>query len=235
MNEVENFTGTKKDKRYIFLDEMLTRNLIKLDNIETDGKEIIRTARKKAVKCIEKCIAVLEVKAEKGSAAAREAEMNAEQKPQNNTVENGEGEVNTPKETNVEPQPESTEKGDPKLKEQKENVEVETLENKEAQPQAPDTRPEQSASVNTENQEPKEEEPKNEDSKTQELPATGDKVDVSKKGAKNVKRDKSKEKPAKDSKDKEIKDKQSLEPMQVDDKGDKPDSQGMEVDGTASQ
>ncbi|KAG7302714.1 hypothetical protein JYU34_012667 [Plutella xylostella] len=71
MSEVENFTGSKQDKRYLFLDEMLTRNLIKLDNIETEGKENIRLARKEAIKCIQKCIAVLEAKAEQGSAAAR--------------------------------------------------------------------------------------------------------------------------------------------------------------------
>lgn len=67
MTEVEKFTGTKKDKNYIYLDEMLTRNLIKLDLIETDGKDNIRTARKEAIKCIQKCIAVLEAKAEKAS------------------------------------------------------------------------------------------------------------------------------------------------------------------------
>lgn len=65
MTQVENFSGkTKKDKEYIYLDEMLTRNLLKLDDIETEGKENIRLARKEAIKCIQKCIAVLEAKAE---------------------------------------------------------------------------------------------------------------------------------------------------------------------------
>ncbi|XP_047507230.1 BAG domain-containing protein Samui isoform X1 [Pieris napi] len=68
MTEVENFSGTKTDKRYVYLDEMLTRNLIKLDNIETEGKENIRQARREAIKCIQKCINVLEAKAEQGSA-----------------------------------------------------------------------------------------------------------------------------------------------------------------------
>ncbi|GBP56179.1 BAG domain-containing protein Samui [Eumeta japonica] len=71
MTEVENFNGTKKDKKYLYLDEMLTRNLIKLDNIETDGKENVRQARKEAIKCIQKCIAVLEAKAESNMAAAQ--------------------------------------------------------------------------------------------------------------------------------------------------------------------
>lgn len=84
MTDVEKFTGTKKDKNYLYLDEMLTRNLIKLDLIETDGKENIRTARKEAIKCIQKCIAVLEAKAEK---ATREAKEKGEEKP------NGEAEM----------------------------------------------------------------------------------------------------------------------------------------------
>lgn len=74
MTQVENFTGTKKDKQYLFLDEMLTRNLIKLDNIETEGKENIRQARKEAIKCIEKCIAVLEAKAESNNTVKNEAQ-----------------------------------------------------------------------------------------------------------------------------------------------------------------
>ncbi|XP_039753755.1 BAG domain-containing protein Samui isoform X2 [Pararge aegeria] len=64
ITEVENFKGTKNDKHYLFLDEMLTRNLIKLDNIETDGKESIRQGRKEVIKCINDCIAMLEKKAD---------------------------------------------------------------------------------------------------------------------------------------------------------------------------
>lgn len=63
MLQVEQFNGKPKDKQYLYLDEMLTQNLIKLDNIDTQGQEIIRTARKEAIKCIEKCLAVLEAKA----------------------------------------------------------------------------------------------------------------------------------------------------------------------------
>ncbi|XP_045497242.1 BAG domain-containing protein Samui isoform X1 [Colias croceus] len=97
MTEVENFTGTKKDKKYIYLDEMLTRNLIKLDNIETDGKENIRQARKEAIKCIQKCIAVLEAKAEKGNATPQpqDVEMQAadEKAAEQESVQNGDVEM----------------------------------------------------------------------------------------------------------------------------------------------
>lgn len=63
MNQVEKFNGRPKDKHYLYLDEMLTRNLLKLDDVETEGKENIRHARKEAINCIQKCISILEAKA----------------------------------------------------------------------------------------------------------------------------------------------------------------------------
>lgn len=63
MTEVEKFNGKPKDKQYLFLDEMLTRNLLKLDDVETEGKETIRLARKEAINCIQRCISILEAKA----------------------------------------------------------------------------------------------------------------------------------------------------------------------------
>lgn len=62
MLAVEQFGGKRGDKDYIYLDEMLTRNLLKLDTIDTNGKESIRLARKEAIKCIQTSIAVLEAK-----------------------------------------------------------------------------------------------------------------------------------------------------------------------------
>lgn len=64
MQQVENFAGTRKEKLYAYLDEMLTRNLLKLDNVETEGKDNIRTARKEAIRCIQECINKLEAKAQ---------------------------------------------------------------------------------------------------------------------------------------------------------------------------
>uniref|UniRef100_A0A1L8DU94 Putative bag family molecular chaperone regulator 5 n=1 Tax=Nyssomyia neivai TaxID=330878 RepID=A0A1L8DU94_9DIPT len=64
MDQVEKFTGTsRKDRQYIYLDEMLTQNLLKLDTIDADGQEKIKQARRNAIKCINQCIAVLEQKA----------------------------------------------------------------------------------------------------------------------------------------------------------------------------
>lgn len=64
MLAVEQFGGKRGDRDYIYLDEMLTRNLLKLDTIDTNGKDAIRMARKEAIKCIQTSIAVLEAKAD---------------------------------------------------------------------------------------------------------------------------------------------------------------------------
>ncbi|XP_011635977.1 BAG domain-containing protein Samui-like isoform X1 [Pogonomyrmex barbatus] len=55
--------GSRQDKEYIYLDEMLTRELIKLDDIETEGRENVRQARKNAIKSIQDTISLLETKA----------------------------------------------------------------------------------------------------------------------------------------------------------------------------
>lgn len=52
----------KIDKRYLYMEEMLMRQLIRLDNVETEGKDEIRTARKLAVKEIQGQISMLEKK-----------------------------------------------------------------------------------------------------------------------------------------------------------------------------
>lgn len=55
--------GSRQDKKYIYLDEMLTRELLKLDDIETEGRENVRQARKNAIKTIQNTISLLETKA----------------------------------------------------------------------------------------------------------------------------------------------------------------------------
>lgn len=79
MDQVERFPGnTRKDRQYMYLDEMLTQNLLKLDTIDTDGKENIKQARREAIKCINACIAVLEAKADLG---AQQRAKNGDQQP----------------------------------------------------------------------------------------------------------------------------------------------------------
>ncbi|XP_003425587.2 BAG domain-containing protein Samui isoform X2 [Nasonia vitripennis] len=62
--QVKEYSGnSRQDKQYMYLDEMLTRELIKLDDIETEGKDNVRQARKQAIKSIQDSISLLESKA----------------------------------------------------------------------------------------------------------------------------------------------------------------------------
>lgn len=94
--QVKEFSGnSRQDKQYMYLDEMLTRELIKLDDIETEGKDNVRQARKQAIKCIQDSISLLESKAplpgqqqpkeeqkpEEPEAPKESMETNSEEKP----------------------------------------------------------------------------------------------------------------------------------------------------------
>merc|ERR1712242_538899 len=61
--QLEVFQGDKESKEYRFLDEMLTRNLLALDGIDTAGRADIRQHRKESIKSINRCLSVLESKA----------------------------------------------------------------------------------------------------------------------------------------------------------------------------
>ena len=47
---VEAFKGSKQDKEYLYLEEHLTRCILSLDLVETDGQEQLKSARRAAVK-----------------------------------------------------------------------------------------------------------------------------------------------------------------------------------------
>ena len=76
VKKTEAFKGSKKDKEYLFLDEMLTRNLLILDGIETEGRDDVRQKRRESIKSINRCLSVLESKATSQSSA--QAEKNNE-------------------------------------------------------------------------------------------------------------------------------------------------------------
>lgn len=58
--EVTLFRGTKDSREYVTLEENLTRQLLDLDAIDTDGDEHIRAARKKVVDYIQYLLHTLE-------------------------------------------------------------------------------------------------------------------------------------------------------------------------------
>lgn len=88
---MEKFEGNKegkKDKTYVYLDEMLTQNLLKLDSIDAEDQPQIKSARKEAIKSINHCIAVLEAKAEAAAASAKDSSAPSNS-DQNQQVPNG--------------------------------------------------------------------------------------------------------------------------------------------------
>jgi BAG domain len=80
MTRVEQYDGLNR-KEYAFLDEMLTQNLLKLDDIDAEGKENIKNARREAIKCINSLISLLEAKkdeAQKSDRASSESKTTAQ-------------------------------------------------------------------------------------------------------------------------------------------------------------
>ena len=63
MPRIEAFNGRdRRDRDFVYLDEMLTRLLLKLDNVEVEGRDDVRLARKGAITSIQRCINLLESK-----------------------------------------------------------------------------------------------------------------------------------------------------------------------------
>lgn len=73
--KIEAFKGSKKDKEYLYLDEMLTRQLLALDCIETGGRDELRKMRKESIKSVNRCLSMLDSKA-KAANASKEAKEN---------------------------------------------------------------------------------------------------------------------------------------------------------------
>uniref|UniRef100_A0A1Q3F7M0 Putative bag family molecular chaperone regulator 3 n=1 Tax=Culex tarsalis TaxID=7177 RepID=A0A1Q3F7M0_CULTA len=90
-DQVERFQGGKdgkRDKQYLYLDEMLTQNLLKLDSIDAEDQPQIKSARREAIKSINHCIAVLEAKAEAGpEAEALSGSASSEKVPNGTTAD----------------------------------------------------------------------------------------------------------------------------------------------------
>jgi hypothetical protein len=65
---IDDFKGSKKDKEYLYLDEMLTRHLIAMDSIEPEGRDDIRQLRKESIKSVNKCLSLLDNKVNENAA-----------------------------------------------------------------------------------------------------------------------------------------------------------------------
>jgi len=73
LQRVEKFSGGKRDKEYLFLDDLLTQKLCLLDSIESDGREDIRKMRKDSIKNITRCLSILDRRATASATAASTA------------------------------------------------------------------------------------------------------------------------------------------------------------------
>lgn len=62
LEKIEKFDGSKTDKEYLYLDEMLTRHLISLDGIDPEGQLEIRQLRKESIKSVNRCLSLLDRK-----------------------------------------------------------------------------------------------------------------------------------------------------------------------------
>lgn len=63
LERVEKFSGSKKDKEYLFLDDLLTQKMCILDGIESEGQDDIRKMRKDSIKAINRCLSLLDKRA----------------------------------------------------------------------------------------------------------------------------------------------------------------------------
>ncbi|XP_067269309.1 BAG family molecular chaperone regulator 4 [Pseudorasbora parva] len=61
--DVDEFVGKKTEKSYRCLEELLTKELLELDSVETNGQDVVRQARKEAVQRIQAILDRLERKA----------------------------------------------------------------------------------------------------------------------------------------------------------------------------
>uniref|UniRef100_T1K7D1 BAG domain-containing protein n=2 Tax=Tetranychus urticae TaxID=32264 RepID=T1K7D1_TETUR len=76
--EVDKFTGDYQDKEYKFLDEMLTRCMLKLDNIDSNGREDVRNARRSTLNRVDRCINILESKGNSSESGENKNDSNSD-------------------------------------------------------------------------------------------------------------------------------------------------------------
>lgn len=66
--EVRNFSGKKNDKRYLLLEELLTKELLALDSVDPEGRVDVRQARRDGVRKVQTILEELETLDEQSNA-----------------------------------------------------------------------------------------------------------------------------------------------------------------------
>ncbi|CAI9620851.1 unnamed protein product [Staurois parvus] len=65
---VANFRGSKNEKRYLMLEEYLTKELLALDSVDPEGRADVRQARRDGVRKVQNILETLELKVTDGQA-----------------------------------------------------------------------------------------------------------------------------------------------------------------------
>lgn len=80
--EVKCFDGKKNDKKYLLLEELLTKELLALDSVDPEGRADVRQARRDGVRRVQTILEELEQLDEQPSGPATEPLMEGNSLPQ---------------------------------------------------------------------------------------------------------------------------------------------------------
>lgn len=80
--EVKCFDGKKNDKRYLLLEELLTKELLALDSVDPEGRVDVRQARRDGVRRVQTTLDALEMLDERPSGSVNESPMEGDSPPQ---------------------------------------------------------------------------------------------------------------------------------------------------------
>jgi len=83
--EVAVYTGGRKEKLYLRLEELLTRLMLKLDRVESEGRDDIRNARREAVHTIQSVLELLESRTSETSAKGEPPSAESGKVPENSS------------------------------------------------------------------------------------------------------------------------------------------------------
>ena len=78
--EVKCFNGKKNDKKYLLLEELLTKELLALDSVDPEGRVDVRQARRDGVRRVQTILDVLEQMEEQPSVQSTEMSTDLTQK-----------------------------------------------------------------------------------------------------------------------------------------------------------
>lgn len=81
-HEVKCFDGKKNDKKYLLLEELLTKELLALDSVDPEGRADVRQARRDGVRRVQTILEELEQLEEQPARPASQASMEGDNQTQ---------------------------------------------------------------------------------------------------------------------------------------------------------